>query len=487
MFAIHLTCLVNPGTGDGFMSAPFQSTLNSRAIHDIAAEVGFGSRVAIRHYNTNGGYLHSHPHQYPTGSNQQQVTLYPHKDGNNEFIVENQTQPLNAFGQEVKGPFAWDSLAMAPVEDGAIIRLHHRDTRRRLHSHDHRPPVSDVDWQWEVSAYGFEGFDGDANDMFRVEIVKSLSDGEEAKKRLRSIDTKFRLIHILSGCALFSHSIKLPSWGWDQQEVTCNRQGTLPNSIWYIESNAHPMLPPDAETVNYRTPGFLAKFWELQRVMWSVNAGLVQSHNWDSRPQSWPILQRGINFWGKHSRQIYLLGNPFIWWSSTVAVAVYVLFKGVAVLRWQRSCNDYRHLNVKRFDYEVGTTVLGWAFHYFPFFLFARQLFLHHYFPALYFAIMALCQEFDFIANRIQRLRICSRPMIGTLLAAGFIGLGVYVFTIYAPLTYGNPWTQALCHKAQLFESWDFDCYLFHFKVGFSSQLLLLLRIRGLTWESIVR
>ncbi|KAI7067625.1 PMT-domain-containing protein, partial [Hortaea werneckii] len=80
MFAIHFVCLVNPGDGDGFMSSEFQSTLNNKAMADVPADVAFGSRISLRHHNTQGGYLHSHMHMYPTGSKQQQVTLYPHKD-----------------------------------------------------------------------------------------------------------------------------------------------------------------------------------------------------------------------------------------------------------------------------------------------------------------------------------------------------------------------------------------------------------------------
>lgn len=465
MFAIHFQCLVNPGDGDGFMSSQFQATLNSKAMQDVPADVAFGSRISLRHFNTQGGYLHSHPHMYPTGSNQQQITLYPHKDENNEFIVENQTQPLGPYG-EVEGPYAWDNITASFVEDGAVIRLYHKLTHRRVHSHDHRPPVTEADWQNEVSAYGFEGFPGDANDLFRIEIVKSMSDNEEAKKRVRTIETKFRLIHVMSGCALFSHPVKLPDWGWGQQEVTCARGGTLPNSVWYIESNNHPALPEDAEKVNYKNPGFLGKFWELQKVMWTVNAGLVESHNWDSRPPSWPTLRRGINFWGRDHRQIYLLGNPLIWWFSTAAIAIYVLFKGVAILRWQRSCGDYHNINFKRFDYEVGTSVLGWAFHYFPFYLMSRQLFLHHYFPALYFALIALCQEFDFLANRIESLRLSSRPVIGKLLAATFLAAGIFCFTLYSPLVYGNPWTQDACKSVKLFPTWDFDCNTFYTDVS---------------------
>jgi dolichyl-phosphate-mannose--protein O-mannosyl transferase len=46
-----------------------------------------GSTVTIRHVNTQGGYLHSHPHNYPGGSKQQQITLYPHIDANNEWRI----------------------------------------------------------------------------------------------------------------------------------------------------------------------------------------------------------------------------------------------------------------------------------------------------------------------------------------------------------------------------------------------------------------
>ena len=466
LFGIHFLCLVNPGEGDGFMSSEFQATLNSKSMQDVPVDVLLGSRVSIRHHNTHGGYLHSHNHMYPGGSKQQQITLYPHKDENNVWLLENQTQPLDVKGEEIKGLLAWDHVAK-PLEDGAVIRMYHLTTHRRLHSHDVRPPVSEADWQNEVSAYGYEGFDGDANDLFRVEIVKSLSDGPRAKEKVRTIETKFRLIHVMTGCALFSHKVKLPEWGFDQQEVTCAKQGTLPNSIWYVEQNESPLLGADSEKVNYKKPGFFGKFWELQKVMWTTNAGLVESHAWDSRPPSWPWLRRGINFWGKDHRQVYLLGNPVVWWTSTLAIVVYVVFKGFSVLRWQRGCNDYDNVNFKRFDYEIGTTVLGWAFHYFPFFLMQRQLFLHHYLPALYFAVIAVCQIYDFGMSRIEGpFGFRDNPMIGRSGVVAFLAASIVAFTIYAPLSYGNPWTQEQCRSVKLLDTWDFDCNAFHFAVS---------------------
>jgi dolichyl-phosphate-mannose-protein mannosyltransferase len=463
MFAIHFTCLVNPGEGDGFMSSEFQATLNSKGMRDVPADVALGSRVSIKHLNTQGGYLHSHNLMYPTGSKQQQITLYPHKDENNMWLLENTTQPLDVNGQPINGSLAWDNLTPPTfIKDGDVIKLLHIPTKRRLHSHDVRPPVTEADWQNEASAYGYDGFEGDANDFFRIEIVQKKSDGEVAKQRVRTIETKFRLIHVMTGCALFSHKVKLPDWASEQQEVTCAKQGTLPNSIWYVEQNEHPQLGEDAEKVNYKDPGFFGKFWELQKVMWQTNAGLVESHAWDSRPQSWPILRRGINFWGKDHLQIYLIGNPLIWWSSTVAIVVFAVFQGIAVLRWQRGYRDFDKVTFKRFDYEIGSSVLGWAFHYFPFFLMQRQLFLHHYFPALYFAILALCQTYDYITYRIPGIGLRERPLVGKLGAVIFLVLSGVVFTLYSPLAYGNPWTKAACKKVKLFPTWDFDCNTFY-------------------------
>ncbi|EUC32201.1 glycosyltransferase family 39 protein [Bipolaris zeicola 26-R-13] len=462
MFGIHFLCLVNPGEGDGFMSSEFQATLNSKGMQDVPADVAYGSRVSLRHWNTQGGYLHSHSHMYPTGSKQQQITLYPHKDENNIWILENQTLPImpeDYTGPNLTSPKAWDGVGPFHIENGAIIRLYHITTDRRLHSHDVRPPVTEADWQNEVSAYGYQGFEGDANDLFRVEIIPSKSDGAEAKKRLRTIQSKFRLIHVMTGCALFSHKVKLPEWGFEQQEVTCAKQGTLPNSIWYIEGNVHPlMVDGEVEKVNYRNPGFFGKFWELQKVMWKTNAGLTESHAWDSRPPSWPILRRGINFWGKHHRQIYLIGNPVIWWSSTALIALYVAIKGIAILRWQRGYRDYNNVVFKRFDYEVGMSILGWAFHYFPFYLMARQLFLHHYLPALYFAILALCQIFDFVSYRFSVFGLREYPAIGQAVAVGFLAVAIMVFTVFSPLAYGNPWTKDACNSVKLFNSWDWEC-----------------------------
>jgi dolichyl-phosphate-mannose-protein mannosyltransferase len=129
-----------------------------------------------------------------------------------------------------------------PILDRQSVLLHHISTNKKLHSHDVRAPVTEVEYQNEISAYGFEGFSGDANDHFTIEIDKLVTDssgGKIAKERLQTLRTKFRLRHTMTGCYLFSHKVNLPEWGFEQQEVTCNKQPSKENGLWYIETNTH--------------------------------------------------------------------------------------------------------------------------------------------------------------------------------------------------------------------------------------------------------
>ncbi|KAJ7196882.1 glycosyltransferase family 39 protein [Mycena haematopus] len=444
MFQIHFMILGSSGDGDGFMSSEFQHTLGGRGMQDTFADVAVGSRITIRHVNTQGGYLHSHGHNYPTGSKQQQITLYPHRDQNNDWRISNAT---------------WETAepngALKYITNKMRVKLEHISTFKRLHSHDVRPPVSDVDFQNEVSAYGMEGFEGDANDDWWVEIVHGDKRDSESSKRLRTLRSKFRLRHALTGCYLFSHKVKLPEWGFEQQEVTCNKNAVMANSLWYVETAMHEDLPPDAPKVNYQLPGFMAKFLELQQVMWTTNAGLTDRHTFDSRPDSWPRLRRGINFWFKDRTQIYLIGNPMVWWLSTLAILSYIGVRGFLVLRAKRGYRDFDNSRVVKYDGVCGFLFLGWFLHYFPFFLMGRQLFLHHYLPALYFGILLLSGVFDLVTSSL-------RPRVRLQIAGVLIILVIWNFVYFSPLAYGNQWTKSKCHSARWLKTWDFSWCVSH-------------------------
>jgi len=165
-------------------------------------------------------------------SSEQQITLYPHRDNNNDWRIYNVTDEGLPEFDYVNSPIHYITPRMR-------IKLRHLTTEKHLHSHDIRPPVSDVDFQNEVSAYGMPGFTGDANDDWFVEIERGDKRDKESYKRLRTLRTVFRLRHALTGCYLFSHKVKLPDWGYEQQEVTCNKNSPKENSLWYIETAMH--------------------------------------------------------------------------------------------------------------------------------------------------------------------------------------------------------------------------------------------------------
>ncbi|KAG0279176.1 hypothetical protein BGZ96_002031 [Linnemannia gamsii] len=437
MFEIHFLSLANSGDGDGFMSAPFQMTLG-RSLQDSPLGVAYGATVSIRHLGTQGGYLHSHPSNYEAGSKQQQITLYPHKDTNNDWILQKQDGTVP------------DKLEY--IKSGDIIRLKHVQTLKRLHSHNHKAPVTEDENHFEVSAYG--GSDvhpGDINDEWKLEILEYEGKDKAAGQNLHTLRSIFKLSHPNMACELFSHSVKLPKWAFEQQEVTCMRSAARTKVTFMIESNAYSSYPANVPMVNYKKPGFISKFLELNKVMWTTNAGLTDSHPYDSRPSSWIWLRRGISFWGKDQKHVYLIGNWFTWYMSSFSIVLYAAIRILLVIRDKRGYRDnFRGLR-EYYELSGGFFFMAWCYHYLPFFLMGRQLFLHHYLPALYFAILMLCVTFD-LACRFIPIRFRLAALIVVSLIA------ILVFRTRAPLAYGSEWTRSQCEASKVLKTWDYDC-----------------------------
>ena len=54
-----------------------------------------------------------------------------------------------------------------------------------------------------------------------------------------------------------------------------------------------------------------------------------------------PILKVHLqNFWVRDHRQVYLIGNPLVWWSTTLAVLTYIVARGLIILRAKRQFKD---------------------------------------------------------------------------------------------------------------------------------------------------
>ncbi|XP_058980283.1 protein O-mannosyl-transferase 2 isoform X1 [Musca domestica] len=400
-FYIHLNILNHSGNGDGFYSSAFQSRLIGNSLYNASMprNVAFGSMVSIKNHKTGGGYLHSHLHLYPkgVGSQQQQVTSYTHKDENNVWIIKPHDKE---FTKDV-----------VFLKHGDLVRLEHLQTRRNLHSHDEPAPISKT--QMQVTGYGENGI-GDINDIWKIIII-----GGKPNDVVNTVTTKFMLIHYLQGCALSSSGKQLPKWGFEQQEVTCNSNVRDSNANWNIEENKHNNLPPESFSVY--APGFFSTFLESHAVMFQGNAGLKPKEGEStSRPWQWPINYKGQYFSGNEYR-IYLLGNPIIWWTNLLFLVLFVfIFSRNAIKRrrlegkLQVAQNRIKHKNCNRdienipykfcapedkvseqtHMYAAIWLYIGWAMHYFPFWIMGRVLYFHHYFPALIFNSMLTGEGF---------------------------------------------------------------------------------------------
>ena len=78
----------------------------------------------------------------------------------------------------------------------------------------------------------FQNGTGDANDVWRVEIV-----GGREGDRIETVTSRVRFTHYFMKCVLTCGGKQLPKWGYEQMEVSCNPTLRDPNALWNVEDN----------------------------------------------------------------------------------------------------------------------------------------------------------------------------------------------------------------------------------------------------------
>lgn len=452
VFAVHFNILNQVGQGAGPMSAQFKSTLqNFDKITNQPVEVVYGSSVTIKHQQM-GGYLHSHLFNYKGGSGEQQVTLYPfHTDYNNEWEIHPKNKRTDAQLKE----------KVRPIKDGDIVRLFHKATGKYLRANDKRPPITEKDYANEVSCAGDKDLLGDINYEFKIRILDKAAHSKNDLPliKLRATESIFQLFHQGTRCSLVSHKGKLPSWGFGQNEVLCINEPTIPNTLWSIETNSHPMLNNDPlyARVDYGKYLLFQKLIEYHKVIFKFNNQMTDAHEYSSRPETWPLLLRGVNYYSDsiHHQHVYYLGNLAIYYFGMAAVIFIGLKQAGHILVW---LNPFKipneTANVSAFYRNTMTFLIGFVVHYQPYFHLDRQLFLHHYLPALYMLIMIVVYFIEY--------QISKRPA-GYILMVMILGAAIYCYISMIPVTYGVllGWTAQSCVKAAWYPTWDLDCSVY--------------------------
>ncbi|XP_048585823.1 protein O-mannosyl-transferase 2 isoform X2 [Nematostella vectensis] len=422
-FSVHFKMLPNTGPGDGFFSSAFQSTLKGNPLYmaSVPEDLAFGSMITLKNHRAGGALLHSHHHLYPKehAPEQQQVTGYSHKDDNNKFLIKKAYEDYDA------------NEPVEFVKNGDWIRLEHAATKRNIHSHNEKAPLTKHHMQ--VTAYGEEG-KGDANDFWRVEIVSGSPDNH-----VKTVRTIFRLIHVNLDCALHMGSKTLPKWGWEQLEVTCNPVQHELGNMWNVEGHDNDRIPKASPELF--KPSFFASVYESHIVMAQTNSGFKPKEGEvTSLPWQWPINYRGQVFSGADHR-VYLLGNPVVWWFVLAVMALFAALYGFHAVRVQRGYKDppAEVARRKRMESVVGWLLLAWALHYFPFYAMGRVLYFHHYFPAYLFTAMlagVVCEYCCESFSSLPQLRKWKSAIYVTSVSL-IISMCVISFYLFRGLTYG--------------------------------------------------
>ncbi|CDO96363.1 unnamed protein product [Kluyveromyces dobzhanskii CBS 2104] len=409
------------GDFDFSSNSNYPKSVNFKAMRQFnaifsALYVAYGSQISMRSHGLSPGLLHSHPQTYPDGSNQRQVTGYGHRDGNNDWIV----------------------------------KFSRSSGKANIPSHVSKG-------NYEVSGYGSDTM-GDFKDDWIIEIVEQLPTGNktmENKQLIHPLTTNFRLKNKELGCYLAATGLSYPGWGYNQAEIVCKYPWNYhdKSTWWNIEDHVNSNLHTD-DTFTPPPSRFWKDFVVINFAMASSNNALVPDlDKYDrlaSEPWEWPTLHTGLRMcnWGDSTVKYYLLGSPFNTWLSTATLPILVILIFVQLFRYQRQSLQFTEEKVWNVFVSAVLSFVGWVLHYIPFLLMGRVTYVHHYVPALFFAIMCFAYVVDYTLSNFNRYL---KVVTYILLYAGC----VYVYWYFAPLCQGMPEANLNYLYLQLLPGWD--------------------------------
>lgn len=443
-FYAHFALLTHDGSGSSVMPPLFQATLINSTVGTGPRDIAIGSNFTIKNFKVGGIFLHSHASLYPEGSEQQQITGYGHNDENNKWY----------FDRIREAPY-WTSEETEPefVEADKPYRLFHLFTGRNLHSHSIPAPVSTE--SYEVSAYGNATI-GDAKDYWTVEVVEQKS-GENASL-IHPLTTIFRLRHDVMNCYLQQTGKILPEWGFKQAEMVCSKnvKKNDKSAWWTIEDHDNQFLPPKPENFKFPKTNFFKDFLHLNSAMMASNNALVpESDKFDpiaSSAWEWPTLHVGLRIcsWADEFPKYFLMGTPFTTWASTIAVLGFMGFVVIQLLRWQRQyhvLSDPTDLNL--FLMGGFYPLLAWGLHYTPFVIMSRVTYVHHYLPALYFALLILAYTVEAVMKKINKNKLKNATFAILIIAT------ISCFMYFSPISFGMMGSAYNYKYLKWIKTWD--------------------------------
>jgi dolichyl-phosphate-mannose-protein mannosyltransferase len=215
------------------------------------------------------------------------------------------------------------------------------------------------------------------------------------------------------------------------------------------------MIVPPGNPGSYKSP-FFRDFLHLNVAMMTSNNALVpdpdKQDDLASQFWQWPILNVGLRMcgWGDDIVKYFLLGNPAVYWGSFASLGFVGLLVAWYLVRWQRGYKELSMVEIDHIHYSALYPVLGWFLHYMPFVAMARVTYVHHYYPALYFAILTAGFVVDW----------CTRPLARKnwryewAVYAGLYVLIAGLFWLFRAIVFGMEGSHTKWRHLKWFDGW---------------------------------
>lgn len=209
---------------------------------------------------------------------------------------------------------------------------------------------------------------------------------------------------------------------------------------------------PPGDPGQYKSP-FFHDFIHLNVAMMTSNNALVpdpdKQDDLASKWWQWPILHVGLRMcsWDDKVTKYFLLGNPFTYWVTTASLGVFGLVVAWYLVRWQRGYRELNNAEVDQIHYSGVYPIIGWVLHYLPFVIMARVTYVHHYYPALYFAILTFGFLVDwFLRNRNKVVQYVAYGLMYSVV------VGLYIYFI--PICWGMTGPNKEYRYMKWFDRW---------------------------------
>ena len=193
-----------------------------------------------------------------------------------------------------------------------------------------------------------------------------------------------------------------------------------------------------------------------QRILWLGNK-IGANNDKDVNAQKshkawkWPFNLNTQTFTPKPPK-VSLVGNPFVYGVNLVALVFFIVSSLISNIRTARSGGNQDTVDHNSTGYNSAKRVfLAYVLHYAPFFLMSRTLYIHHYYPALYFSCLLTGVIIDMMIRLVPGNFVKVRPsyksfcftvytcqeIIRVITVISVFMCSASLFTHFSPLVFG--------------------------------------------------